>query len=164
MARLSIPARLSTLVALSLGAAACHSWQAGDLSSGVAPAVAGEQTVRVTRRDQSREIVDAPQVESDSLTGYGRAAKRRVALALPDVARMERLRRDAGRATLTVVGSVAAFVGLNLVFSDRQQKSASSGCHSERGKSPTPPGTGAPLSGRSRFLDSAHAPHALRSE
>jgi hypothetical protein len=122
MARLAIPARLSMLVALSLPVAACHSWQAGDISSGVAPAVAGEQTVRVTRRDESREIIDAPRVESDSLTGYGRAAKRRVALALPDVARIERRRRDAGRTTLTVLGSVAAFVGLNLVFSDRQEK------------------------------------------
>jgi hypothetical protein len=122
MARLSIPARLSMLVALSLAAAACHSWQAGDISSGVAPAVAGEQAVRVTRRDGRREIVDGPQVEHDSLTGYGRAAKRRVALALSDVARIERLRRDAGRTTLTVVGSVVAFVGFNSVFSDRKQK------------------------------------------
>ena len=121
MARLSTPARLSTLVALPL-VLACHGWQAGDISSGVAPAVAGEQTVRVTRRDQSREIVDAPHVESDSLTGYGRTARTRVALALPDVARVERWRRDAGRTTLTVVGSAAAFVGLNLVFSDRRPK------------------------------------------
>jgi hypothetical protein len=121
MARQSTLARLSALVALPF-ALACHGWQAGDISSGVAPAVAGEQTVRVTRRDQSREIVDAPHVESDSLTGYGRAARTRVALALPDVARVERWRRDAGRTTLTVVGSVAAFVGLNLVFSDRQPK------------------------------------------
>jgi hypothetical protein len=122
MARLSIPARRSTLVALSLVATACHGWQPRDISSGVAPAVAGEQTVRVTRRDQSREIVDAPHVEGDSVTGYGRTAKARVAVALPDVSRVERWRRDAGRTTLTVVGSVAAFVGLNLVFSDRQQK------------------------------------------
>jgi hypothetical protein len=56
------------------------------------------------------------------VTGYGRTVKARVAVALPDVSRVERWRRDAGRTTLTVVGSVAAFVGLNLVFSDRQQK------------------------------------------
>jgi hypothetical protein len=121
MARRTTYARVSTLVALSL-AAACHSWQTGDISSGVAPVVHGQQTVRVTRRDQSVELLEVPHVEGDSLTGFGRTSARRVAIALPDVARVEQWRRDNGRTTLVVIGSIAAFAGLNLVFSDRPQK------------------------------------------
>jgi hypothetical protein len=121
MARCTTSARVSALVALSL-AAACHSWQTGDISSGVAPAVQGQQTVRVTRRDQSVELLEVPHVEGDSLTGFGRTSARRVAIPLTDVARVEQWRRDNGRTTLVVVASVAGFVGLNLVFSDRPQK------------------------------------------
>ena len=121
MDRHSTSVRVSAVVALAV-AVACHSWQARDISSGVAPVVQGQQSVRVTRRDQSREIVEVPHVEGDSLTGFGRTSARRVAVALPDVAGVEQWRRDAGRTTLTVVGSVAAFVGLNLVFSDRPRK------------------------------------------
>lgn len=117
MARFRNPAHVSLLVVFSFGAA-CHSWKTADISSGVAPVVAGERAVRVTQRDQSREIVERPRVERDSLTGYGKNAARRFAVALPDVARVEHWRGDTGRTTLVVV---AATLGLSLVFSDRPQ-------------------------------------------
>jgi hypothetical protein len=88
----------------------------------VAPVVHGQQTVRVTRRDQSLELLEAPHVEGDSLTGFGRTSARRVAIPRPDVARVEQWRRENGRTTLFVFGIVAAFVGLNPVFSDGPQK------------------------------------------
>jgi hypothetical protein len=100
----------------------CHSWQAADASSGVAPLIAGQPAVRVTRRDHGSVVVESPRIDADSLRGQARGSGQRVAMAVADVQGVEQWRSN-GRRTAVVVGlSVAAFVGFNLVFSDSPRR------------------------------------------
>ena len=102
------------LVALSL-AGACHSWQSRDISTGVAPAVAGRNEVRITRSDRSRLRVREPRIEGDSLTGQAANTSTRVTMPFSDVHRVETREFSTSRTAL-LVGSIFA---LMLVFSDR---------------------------------------------
>jgi hypothetical protein len=106
---------LSRALVVLILAGACHSWQSRDISTGVAPAVAGRSEVRVTRSDKSRLRVEEPRIEGDSLTGRAAGGPARITMPLSDVHRVETREFSKGRTAL-VVGSIFAFM---LVFSDR---------------------------------------------
>jgi hypothetical protein len=95
-------------------AGACHSWHERDLSTGIAPAVAGGKDVRVTRADGSSIRLDQPRVEGDSLTGRSHDASTRVTLPVSEVRRVDARTLNVGRTAL-VVGGLLTFMTL---FSD----------------------------------------------
>jgi hypothetical protein len=95
-------------------AGACHGWRERDISTGIAPAVAGREDVRVTRSDGSSVRLDEPRVEGDSLTGQSHDASTRITLPVSDVRHVDSRVLSVGRTAL-LVGGFLTFIPL---FSD----------------------------------------------
>lgn len=94
-------------VALLSFLSACHKWV--PVKDPVAASITQKrpEQVRVTTTDDERFVLKAPSVEGDTLSGVEANAEPR-AIALADIATIERRKSDAVATTLVVVGTAFA--------------------------------------------------------
>ena len=110
--RASSPASLAALLATLLLVEGCASWR-------VTPAVpeslarSRPATVRVLRRDGTRETVLSPRFTTDSIVGGGEPGRpSRVAVAFSDVQVVEARHSDALKSGVAAVGVAVGFVAM----------------------------------------------------
>ena len=106
-----------TVIAIVLGAGACHSWSHVGTPEQVI-ARAGTGTIQVTKTDSSVVLVQYPKLVRDTLIGMSTDSTRaRVAIPLSEVKsvaeREVSLARTAGAAYLTILGGL--FVALLVI-------------------------------------------------
>ena len=94
-----------------LACSACTSWQQVSLSP--AAVQAGPPSVRVTRSDGTRLIVDDPRIADDSL--YGRRDGRDTVLALAEISRIA-VQKPSNAKNAAALTFVAATLGTALIW------------------------------------------------
>jgi hypothetical protein len=101
--------RALLLAGLAASAGACTTWRALPTP---APTVQRtlEGPVRVTRADQYAIVLDPAEVIGDSIFGVSKPGRKRVAIALADVLRVEQYREDViGTLLIAAVTFAAAY-------------------------------------------------------